>query len=171
MHSPLVVQVAQGPVAVVAHLLAAATVQASEPVMALATVVVDLAEAPAPRTQVSRARTPVTDSLQASRAQLTHCANVMHNHHESMVNSSARTHAAHALIHAQTSATTLTNASLPAMCPPAFHHLACLPAVAAVAAAVIVAVMVAVHAQAVVAAVVTGVILAAALGANSFQTH
>lgn len=151
-------------VAEVAHPLLVATVQ----VRAVATVtimvavmVADLAEVPAHRTQVSRARTPATgnhsDNLQASHAQPMHRVSAMRSHRASTANNSARTRAARALTHVQTNATTLMSASPPAMCLQAFHHPACLPeAAVAVDVAVTVtgetSVVAAVRAQAVVEA-------------------
>ena len=141
----------------------------------VAVVVADSAEDLAPRTQVSRAKTLATCNRQSSHALLTHRASVMYRHHESMESSSVRTHVARALTHAQTSATTLTNASLPAMSLQAFLHLACLPEAAAGVAAAAIAVVgvagtsvAAVHVQVAVAA---GVILVAGSGVNSISTH
>lgn len=87
-----VARVAAMAVAVVARLPVAAMAQA----LAEATVVVDLAEAPAPRTRVSRARIPVTDSHRASHVKPMHRASAMHKHRENTVNNSAKTHVARA---------------------------------------------------------------------------
>lgn len=140
-----------------------------------AVVVADSAEALAPRTQVSRAKTLAMGNRQSSHVLLTHRASAMHRHRESMQSSSAKTHVARALTHAQTSATTLTNANLPATSLQAFLHLACLPEAAAGVAAAVIAVagvagisVVAVHVQAAVAA---GAILVAGSGADSIRTH
>ena len=141
----------------------------------VAVVVADSAEALALRTQVSRVKTLAMDNRQSSHALLTHRASAMHRHRESMESNSVRIHVARALTHAQTSATTLTNASLPAMSLQAFLHLACLPEAAAEVAAAAIAVVgaagisvAAVHVQVAVAA---GVILVAGSGVNSISTH
>ena len=141
----------------------------------VAVVVADSAEDLAPRTQVSRAKTLATGNRQFSHALLMHRASVMHRHRESTESNSARTHVARALTLAQTSATPLTNASLPAMSLQAFLHLACLPAAAAgVAVAAIAVVGVAgtsVAAVRVQVAVAAGVILVAGSGVDSIRTH
>lgn len=147
-----------------------AQVVAAAKVMAVAVAVAaDSVEALAPRTQVSRAKTLATDNRQSSHAQRMHRASAMHEYRESTRSSSAKTHVARALTHAQTCTTTLTNASLPAMCLQAFHHLACLPeavaGVAAVAIAVVAGILVA--AVCVQVAVATGVILVEGLGVDS----
>ena len=81
-------------VAVVARQPAEAMVRALVAVMAVAVVEADLAEVPAPRTRVSHAKTPATDSHRANPVRPRHRASAMHKHHASTLNSSARTHAA-----------------------------------------------------------------------------
>lgn len=172
------VQVVATVVAGVAHQRVEAMVLAQVVATAKVTVVVvvaDSAEALAPRTQVSRARTLATGNRQCSHARRTHRASVMPKHRESMQSNSAKTHVARALTPAQTSATTLTNASLPAMSRQAFRHLACLPGAAAGVVVVVIAVVgvaetsvVAVHVPAAVAA---GAILVVGLGVDSIRTH
>lgn len=121
-------------------------------------------------TQASHGKIPVTA---AATAQLNHVASVAHpatnSHARRETNNNARIHAAPVSTWG-TSATTLTNASPPAMYQQAFHHQACLRAALVVAEAVTVAVVavetsvVGVHAQAV--AVAAGATRAAGFGAD-----
>jgi hypothetical protein len=137
-------------------------------------VAVDSAEALAPPIQVSRAKTLAMGNRQSSHVLLTHHASAMHRHHESTQSNSARTHVARALTPAQTSATTLTNASLPAMSLQAFRHLDCLPEAVGVVGAAIAVVGVAgisVAAARAQVALAAGVILAAGSGVDSIRTH
>jgi hypothetical protein len=127
----VVAVVARLPVAAMVQAMAAVTVVAVEATAAVA----DLAEDPAPRTRVSHARTPVTDSPQASHGRPMHRASAMHRRRESTVNNSARTHAARAWTHAPSHATILTTASLAATCRQVSLHQASLQAVTAAASA------------------------------------
>jgi hypothetical protein len=148
-------------VAVVVRLPAAATVQTRVAVMGEATVAVaDLAEAPAPRTPVSRARILATDSHPVSHVKPRHRANAMHRNRESTENSSAKTRAVRAWIHALNHAVTLTSVSLPAMFLRDSPHLASLQAVTAAASAAL-ALAAAVAAQVVVDAATALAALAA----------
>lgn len=104
-------------------------------------VVATTAEVHAPPIQASHGKIPATEAV---TAQLNRVANVAHpatnSHARRETNNNARTHAAPALTWA-TSATTLTNASPPAMYQQAFHHQARLYAALVVAEAAIVAVV------------------------------
>lgn len=125
-------------VAVVARLPVAAMVQAMAAVTVVAveaTAAADLAGARVPRTRVSHARTPVTDSPQASHDRPMHRVSAMHKRRESTVNNSARTRAARAWTHAPSHATILTTASLAATCRQVSLHQASLQAVTVAASA------------------------------------
>lgn len=77
------------PVVPMAETLAVVAVEATA-------AVADLAEAPAPRTRVSRARTLATDSPQVSHDKPMHRVSAMRKHRESTVNNSAKTRAVRA---------------------------------------------------------------------------
>ena len=136
------------------------------------------AVAHAPPTQVSQGKTQVTVAVVANRA--ASVAPKAHAHHTAIshvcraTKYNAKTHAAPALTWAN-SAMTLTNASQPAMCQQASHHLACPRAAVVVAEAVtVVATEVAVAAVAEtsaegVAVAIQAVGLVAGLGANQTE--
>lgn len=100
--------------------------------------VADLAGARAHPTPDSHARIRAMAreavSHQVSHGKPTHRVSATRKRHASTASNSARTRAARAWTWAKTSAMTLTNANLPAMCQQASHHLACPRAAAVVAA-------------------------------------
>ena len=106
--------------------------------------VADLAGARAHPTPDSHARIRAMArevvSHQVSHGKPMHRGSATRKRHASTASNSARTHAARAWTWAKTSAMTLTNANLPAMCQQASHHPACprAAAVVAVEAAIVV---------------------------------